>query len=69
MNEELRRRLGIEAAVTVRGDELKLWVSGDKRYLSAEDCRALAKEFARLAEVLDPKKPAPPPPVAKEKEG
>ena len=47
--EKIGQLLGVEGAVTVRGDEVKFWPNGDKRYLSAADCRTLSLEFTRLA--------------------
>ena len=49
--------LGVDAAITVRGDEVKYYVwngegGRDKTYLDGGDCRKLAAAFAVLAESL-----------------
>lgn len=50
--------LGIDAAVTHRGDEVKCWVpseDGDGRskcYLDAKDCEELARAFSVLASTV-----------------
>jgi hypothetical protein len=48
----INRHLILQLGVTIRGDEAKGYVDGDKFYLSATDCRELAEAFAHLAAQL-----------------
>jgi hypothetical protein len=46
----------------MRGDEVKFYIDGSKRYLSAADCRVLSEEFGRLALLLERATPPAAPP-------
>ena len=56
MPEKIAELLGLDdMTVTVRGDEIKYYVDGSKRYLSAADCVVLSEQFAALAKRLRPR--------------
>lgn len=52
--DEVAEILGIEMFRTHRGDEVKYYVDGSKRYVGADECRRLAAGFAFLATTLTP---------------